>query len=70
MQTYIFSLSSAGLAGLALLRAWQLAFVAYEFGAASAHNDALMISVERMLQYIEGVEQEPSHNGKEMDGKR
>jgi hypothetical protein len=47
-----------------------LAFVAYEFGAASAHNDALMISVERMLQYIEGVEQEPSHNGKEMDGKR
>jgi hypothetical protein len=52
------------------LRAWQLAFVAYEFGAASAHNDALMISVERMLQYIETVEQETSQTSYDGGGKR
>jgi hypothetical protein len=40
----------------------QLTFVFYEFVATSAHVDGVMISVERMLQYIEGIEQEPSQD--------
>jgi hypothetical protein len=55
-------LAADGLAGLAILRSMQLTFVFYEFVATSAHVDALMISVERMLQYIEGIEQEPSQD--------
>jgi hypothetical protein len=48
----------------------QLTFVFYEFVATSAHVDALMISVERMLQYIEGIEQEPSQDKGDMSDLR
>lgn len=58
-----------GLAGLAILTSLHLTFVVYEFVAYSVYVDAQMISVERILKYIDSIEHEPSHNGQDEDAR-
>jgi hypothetical protein len=66
-QSRIFYVAGS-LAGLAVFSSIALTGKLLEFVATSVHVDALMISVERMLRYIEGLDHEPSQN--DVDGKR